>query len=134
MNQDIEDYLAGLVADADLDEVPAVFTGTSSAVRSEETAAHAVLCLADDVQNVVGTLYRATVKLSVSSPPEDREGHATIARALVAMLEGAAAADDDSPITVGGAAIRSVVTTVADDERWLTTVEAVLGVELTQGD
>lgn len=67
MNQAIEDYLAGLFTSAQLTPAPEVFTGTSAEVRTPES--HAVLVLADSIENVVGPLHRATVKILYLHPP-----------------------------------------------------------------
>jgi outer membrane PBP1 activator LpoA protein len=77
MNQAIEDYLAGLFTSAQLTPAPEVFTGTSSEIRTPES--HAILVLADSIENVVGPLHRATVKILVSSPTDNRMQHATLA-------------------------------------------------------
>ncbi len=70
MNQANEDYLAGLFTSAQLVPVPEVFTGTSSDIRPPES--DAILVLADSIEHVVGPLHRATVKILVSSPTDNR--------------------------------------------------------------
>jgi hypothetical protein len=124
MNQLIEDYLAGLVENAALEPKPEVFTGTSAAIRSPES--HAVLVLADDIENVVGPLHRATVKLSVSSPTDDRAGHAALARAVKALLASPLPAANG--FSVAGVKIGTSTTGVTDDNRWLSSTEALLGI------
>ncbi len=87
MNQAIEDYLAGLFTSAQIVPAPEVFTGTSSDIRTPES--HAILVLADSIENVVGPLHRATVKILVSSPTDDRAQHAALAHAVKGIMEGA---------------------------------------------
>jgi hypothetical protein len=129
MNQLIEDYLAGLVESAGLDPQPEVFTGTSAAIRPPET--HAVLVLADEIENVVGPLHRATVKLSVSSPTDDRDGHAALARAIKSLLASPMPAA--SGFSVAGVKVGASTTGVTDDNRWLTSTEALLGIVTGDG-
>jgi len=123
MNQEIEDYIAGIMEDGDLTGAPDIFTGTSSEIRLPEN--HAVLVTADQVENVVQTLYKATIKVMVSSPTDSREDHATLAKEVRALIE--AALPTPSGFTVGGLVIRSCGTGTTEDNRWLTTCEAMLG-------
>jgi hypothetical protein len=130
MNQAIEDYLAALIGDADIDPAPEVFTGTSSDIRTPET--HAILVLADSIENVVGPLHRATVKILVSSPTDNRSQHAALAHAVKGIMEGALPAANG--FTVGGFRTKANSTAVTDDGRWLTTIEGILGVDWTPVD
>jgi hypothetical protein len=130
MNQAIEDYLAELITSVPFVPAPAIFTGTSSSIRPPES--HAVLVLADSIETVVGPLHRATIKIMVSSPTEDRAQHAALAQAVKDVMEGALPAADG--FTVGGFRTRSHATAVSDDDRWLTTIEGVLGVDWTPVD
>lgn len=130
MNQVIEDYLAALFTSAPLDPAPEVFTGTSADIRTPET--HAILVLADSIENVVGPLHRATVKIMVSSPTDDRTQHAALAHAVKGIMEGALPAANG--FTVGGFRTKSHATAVTDDGRWLTTIEGILGVDWTPVD
>ena len=125
MNQAIEDYLADLFTSAQLVPAPNVFTGTSSDIRPPES--HAILVLADSIENVVGPLHRATVKILVSSPTDDRTQHATLAGAVKGIMEGALPAAID--FTVGGFRTKAHATAITDDDRWLTTIEGILGVD-----
>ena len=130
MNQAIEDYLAGLFTSAQLIPAPEVFTGTSSDIRTPE--AHAVLVLADSIENVVGPLHRATVKILVSSPTDNRSQHAALAHAVKGIMEGVLPAADG--FTIGGFRTKANSTAVTDDGRWLTTIEGILGVDWTPVD
>ena len=130
MNQAIEDYLASLFTSAQIVPAPNVFTGTSSDIRPPES--HAILVLADSIENVVGPLHRATVKILVSSPTDDRTQHATLAGAVKGIMEGALPAA--SGFTVGGFRTKAHATAVTDDDRWLTTIEGILGVDWTPVD
>jgi hypothetical protein len=100
MNQAIEDYLAGLFTTAQLTPAPEVFTGTSSDIRTPET--HAILVLADSIENVVGPLHRATVKILVSSPTDNRAQHATLAHAVKGIMEGVLPAANGFTIVMRG--------------------------------
>lgn len=130
MNQAIEDYLAGLFTSAQLIPAPEVFTGTSSDIRTPES--HAILVLADSIENVVGPLHRATVKILVSSPTDDRPQHAALAHAVKGIMEGALPAANG--FTIGGFRTKANSTAVTDDDRWLTTIEGILGVDWTPVD
>jgi hypothetical protein len=130
MNQAIEDYLAGLFTSAQLIPAPEVFTGTSADVRTPES--HAILVLADSIENVVGPLHRATVKILVSSPTDDRPQHTALAQAARGIMEGALPAANG--FTVGGFRTKANTTAVTDDDRWLTTLEGILGVDWTPVD
>ena len=125
MNQAIEDYLAAWIESADLDPAPEVFTGTSSAIRTPES--HAVLVMADSIEHVVGPLYRANIRITVSSPTDDRAEHKTIAQAIRALLTG------DLPTADGfkaaGLKPTTFATAVSDDNRWLTSMEGILGID-----
>jgi len=130
MNQAIEDYLAGLFTSAEIVPAPEVFTGTSAAVRTPES--HAILVLADSIENIVGPLHRATVKILVSSPTDDRAQHAALAHAVKGIMEGALPVADG--FHVGGFRTKANSTAVTDDDRWLTTIEGILGVDWTPVD
>ena len=130
MNQAIEDYLAGLFTSAQLVPAPEVFTGTSSDIRTPES--HAILVLADSIENVVGPLHRATVKILVSSPTDNRTQHAALAHAVKGIMEGVL--PPASGFTVGGFRTKAHATAVTDDDRWLTTIEGILGVDWTPVD
>ena len=130
MNQAIEDYLAGLFTSAQIVTEPEVFTGTSSDIRTPES--HAILVLADSIENVVGPLHRATVKILVSSPTDDRPQHAALAQTVKGIMEGALPAANG--FAVGGFRTKAHATAVTDDDRWLTTIEGILGVDWTPVD
>jgi hypothetical protein len=130
MNQAIEDYLAGLFTSAQLVPAPEVFTGTSSDIRTPES--HAILVLSDSIENVVGPLHRATVKILVSSPTDDRTQHATLAHLVKGIMEGVLPAANG--FTIGGFRTKANSTAVTDDDRWLTTIEGILGVDWTPVD
>jgi hypothetical protein len=130
MNQAIEDYMAGLFTSAQLTTAPEVFTGTSAEVRTPES--HAILVLADSIENVVGPLHRATVKILVSSPTDDRAQHAALAHAVKGIMEGVLPAANG--FTIGGFRTKAHATAVTDDDRWLTTIEGILGVDWTPVD
>jgi hypothetical protein len=130
MNQAIEDYLAGLFTSAQLTPAPEVFTGTSADVHTPES--HAILVLADSIENVVGPLHRATVKILVSSPTDDRTQHAALAHAVKGIIEGVLPAANG--FTIGGFRTKANLTAVTDDDRWLTTIEGILGVDWTAVD
>ena len=130
MNQAIEDYLAGLFTSAQLVPAPEVFTGTSSDIRTPES--HAVLVLADSIENVVGPLHRATVKILVSSPTDNRPQHASLAHAVKRIMEGTLPAA--SGFKIGGFRTKAHATAITDDDRWLTTIEGILGVDWTPVD
>jgi hypothetical protein len=129
MNQHIEDYLAELVGN--LGSGVEIFTGTTSDIRTPES--HAVLVLADQVEGVVGNLYKATVKLSVSSPADSssRAAHMDLVDdvrdAFIEPLPSAGSLGITS-IEVRGFHITSHSTGVSDDGRWITTIEALIGV------
>lgn len=127
MNQQIEDYLAGLIEGGDLTLTPEIFTGTSASVRTPES--HAVLVLADEIETVVASLYLVKTKVVVSSPTDDRSEHATMAAEVKSILEGTLDSSDD--FIVGGYRSRSNSTATTDDGRWITTMEGVLGIEWT---
>ena len=88
--------------------------------------------LADSIENVVGPLHRATVKILVSSPTDNRTQHATLAHAVKGIMEGVLPAA--SEFTVGGFRTKAHATAVTDDDRWLTTIEGILGVDWTPVD
>lgn len=130
MNQAIENYLAELIATMPFIPAPAIFTGTSSSIRPPEF--HAVLVLADSIETVLASLHLATIKIMVTSPTDDRVQHATLAQAVKDVMEGELPAA--SGFTVGGFRTRSHTTAVSDDDRWLTTIEGVLGLEWSAVD
>jgi hypothetical protein len=129
MNQAIEDYLAALIGDADIDPAPEVFTGTTSAIRSPES--HAVLVTADEIENVVGPLHRAKIKIIVSSPTDDRAAHAAIIQAIRPVFAGVLPVA--TGFTVAGFKAGTFTTAVADDSRWVSSMEGILGVDWSQG-
>jgi hypothetical protein len=88
--------------------------------------------LADSIENVVGPLHRATVKILVSSPTDNRTQHAALAHAVKGIMEGAL--PPASGFTVGGFRTKAHATAVTDDDRWLTTIEGILGVDWTPVD
>jgi len=130
MNQAIEDYLDELMSSIPFVPAPEVFTGTSSNIRQPQS--HAVLVLADSIDNVVGPLHLATIKIMVSSPTDDRAQHAALAKAVKDVMEGSLPAANG--FTVGGFRTRSHATAVSDDDRWLSTIEGVLGVDWSPVD
>jgi hypothetical protein len=129
MNQHIEDYLASLVGN--LGQDVEVFTGTSADVRTPES--HAVLVLADQVEGVVGSLYKATVKVSISSPADasTRSAHMDLVDEVrEAFTEPLPSAQSLSitAIEVRGFHITNHTAAVSDDGRWVTSIEALIGV------
>lgn len=129
MNQHIENYLSQLVATVagDVD----IFTGTSSEIRPPED--HAILVLADQVEGVVGTLYKATVKISISSPADStsRDSHMDLVddvRDLFAQALPSAQSYGITTIEIGGFHISNHTTGVSDDGRWISSIEAMVGV------
>jgi hypothetical protein len=129
MNQHIEDYLAELVGN--LGQDVEVFTGTSSEVRTPES--HAVLVLADQVEGVVGSLYKATIKVSISSPADTstRSAHMDIVDDVRdAFTEPLPSAQNlgITAIDVRGFHITNHTAGVSDDGRWITSIEALIGV------
>jgi hypothetical protein len=129
MNQAIEDYLASLIGAGNIQPAPEVFTGTSDAIRTPES--HAVLVMADDIENVVGPLHRAKIKIMVSSPTDDRAGHSAIAQAIRPLLTGSLPGATE--FRAAGFKPGSFTTGVTDDNRWITSMEGVLGIEWTGG-
>jgi hypothetical protein len=129
MNQHIEDYLAELVGN--LGQDVEVFTGTSSDVRTPES--HAVLVLADQVEGVVGSLYKATIKFSISSPADTstRSAHIDLVDEVrEAFTEPLPSAQSlgITVIEVRGFHITNHTAAVSDDGRWVTSIEALIGV------
>jgi hypothetical protein len=129
MNQHIEDYLAELVGN--LGQDVEVFTGTSADVRTPES--HAVLVLADQVEGVVGSLYKATVKVSISSPADasTRSSHIDLVDEVrEAFTEPLPSAQSlgITAIEVRGFHITNHNAGVSDDGRWVTSIEALIGV------
>jgi hypothetical protein len=129
MNQHIEDYLAELVGN--LGQDVEVFTGTSSDVRTPES--HAVLVLADQVEGVVGSLYKATVKVSISSPADasTRSSHIDLVDEVrEAFTEPLPSAQSlgITAIEVRGFHITNHTAGVSEDGRWITSIEALIGV------
>lgn len=129
MNQHIENYLAQLVGTVagDVD----IFTGTSSEIRTPE--GHAILVLADQVEGVVGTLYKATVKISISSPADatTRDSHMDLVddvRDLFTQPLPSAQSYGITAIEIGGFHLSNHTTGVSDDGRWVSTVEAIVGI------
>ena len=129
MNQAIEDYLAEWIENAALDPVSKVFTGTSSAIRAPES--HAVLVTADNIEHVVGPLYRANIRITVSSPTDDRAEHKAIAQGIRALLTGELPVADG--FTAAGLKPTTFTTAVSDDNRWLTSMEGILGIDWSVG-
>lgn len=129
MNQHIENYLAQLVGTVagDVD----IFTGTSSEIRIPE--GHAILVLADQVEGVVGNLHKATVKISISSPADatTRNSHMDLlddVRDLFTQLLPSAQSYGITAIEIGGFHLSNHTTGVSDDGRWVSTVEAIVGI------
>lgn len=126
MNQTIEDYFLELLSDAALAGAPDIYPGTCPEIRQPDNAA--ILVVADSVECVISTLYKAGVKLVVSSPAEDREAHAAMAAAVRDVVEGAL--PDSEVFSVGGWRTRTHLTQVSEDSRWLTSIEGVFGFEI----
>lgn len=129
MNQHIENYLSELVSTVagDVD----IFTGTSSEIRTPED--HAILVLADQVEGVVGTLHKATVKISISSPADatTRDSHMDLlddVRDLFTQPLPSAQSYGITAIEIGGFHLSNHTTGVSDDGRWVSTVEAIVGI------
>ena len=129
MNQHIENYLAQLVGTVagDVD----IFTGTSSEIRTPED--HAILVLADQVEGVVGTLHKATVKISISSPADatTRDSHMDLVddvRDLFTQPLPSAQSYGITAIEIGGFHVSNHTTGVSDDGRWVSSIEAIVGV------
>ena len=129
MNQHIENYLSQLVATVagDVD----IFTGTSSEIRTPDD--HAILVLADQVEGVVGNLHKATVKISVSSPADSstRDNHMDLVddvRDLFTQPLPSAQSLGITTIDVRGFHLSNHTTGVSDDGRWVSSIEAIVGV------
>ena len=118
-----------MIGAANIDPVPEVFTGTSAAIRPPES--HAVLVAADSIENVVGPLYRATIRITVSSPTDNRTEHAAIAQGIKARLDGTLPEADG--FIAAGYKPATFTTAVSDDGRWLTSMEGILGLQWTTG-
>ena len=129
MNQIIEDYLAAWIDGADIDPKPEILTGTSNEVREPES--HAALVLADNIDHVVGPLYRATIKVVISSPAENRSEHSTITNAIKTLMS--APCPSASDFSSAGFKQTSYTTSVSGEGRWLSSVEGVLGVVWDDG-
>ena len=129
MNQIIEDYLAAWIDGADIDPKPEILTGTSNEVREPES--HAALVLADNIDHVVGPLYRATIKVVISSPADNRSEHSAITNAIKTLMS--APCPSASNFNSGGFKQTSYTTSVSGDGRWLSSVEGVLGVVWDDG-
>jgi hypothetical protein len=129
MNQIIEDYLAAWIDGADIDPKPEILTGTSNEVREPES--HAALVLADNIDHVVGPLYRATIKVVISSPADNRSEHSAITSAIKTLMS--APCPSASNFSSGGFKQTSYTTSVSGDGRWLSSVEGVLGVVWDDG-
>lgn len=129
MNQHIENYLSQLVATVAGDVE--IFTGTSSEIRTPED--HAILVLADQVEGVVGNLHKATVKISISSPADSstRDSHMDLVddvRDLFTQPLPSAQSLSITAIEIGGFHLSNHTTGVSDDGRWVSTIEAMVGV------
>ena len=129
MNQHIENYLSELVSTVagDVD----IFTGTSSEIRTPED--HAILVLADQVEGVVGNLHKASVKISISSPADatTRDSHMDLlddVRDLFTQALPSAQSLGITAIEIGGFHLSNHTTGVSDDGRWVSTIEAMVGV------
>ena len=129
MNQIIEDYLAAWIDGADIEPKPEILTGTSNEVREPES--HAVLVLADSIDHVVGPLYRATIKVVISSPADNRSEHSAITNAIKTLMS--APCPSASSFSSAGFKQTSYTTSVSGDGRWLSSVEGVLGVVWDDG-
>lgn len=124
MNQLIEDYFLALLTDAALAGSPDIYPGTCSEIRQPDNSA--ILIVADSIECVVATLHRATVKIAVSSPADDRAAHVALASAIKSLVEGALPAS--AVFTVGGWRTKMNITQISDDSRWLTSIEGIFGV------
>ena len=129
MNQHIENYLSQLVATVAGDVE--IFTGTSSEIRTPDD--HAILVLADQVEGVVGNLHKATVKISVSSPADSstRDNHMDLVddvRDLFTQPLPSAQSLSITAIEIGGFHLSNHTTGVSDDGRWVSTIEAMVGI------
>lgn len=129
MNQIIEDYLAAWIDGAEIEPKPEILTGTSNEVREPES--HAALVLADNIDHVVGPLYRATIKVMISSPADNRSEHSAITSAIKTLMS--APCPSASNFSSGGFKQTSYTTSVSGDGRWLSSVEGVLGVVWDDG-
>ena len=129
MNQIIEDYLAAWINGADIDPKPEILTGTSNEVREPES--HAALVLADNIDHVVGPLYRATIKVVISSPADNRSEHSAITNAIKTLMSAPCPSAFD--FSSAGFKQTSYTTSVSGDGRWLSSVEGVLGVVWDDG-
>jgi hypothetical protein len=72
------------------------------------------------------------VKILVLSPTDNRTQHAALAHAVKGIMEGALPAANG--FTIGGFRTKANATAVTDDDRWLTTIEGILGVDWTPVD
>ena len=126
MNQLVEDYFEELLGAAGLTGDPDIYPGTCSQIREPDNAA--ILIVADSIENVIAGLHKASVKIVVSSPAEDREAHATLANSVKALLEGTL--PEASTFAVGGWRTKMNLTQPTDEGRWLTSIEGILGLNL----
>ena len=150
MNQGVEDYLAAIAVSTiaaydalglDPEDMPdplpppsaRVYKGTSDDITEPEGIS--VLVLADDLEGVVGPLRLGKIKVVVSSPAMEgeREAHAALAKAIAAPFD--AALPSTTSLGISGFNCNGIpnVTnnkTGFSEARWVTTIEATLGIVL----
>jgi hypothetical protein len=125
MNQLVEDYFDRLIAGAELLGDPDIYPGTCSEIREPDNSA--ILIVVDSVECVIATLHKASVKIIVSSPAENRVSHANMAYAVKELVEGVLPSQAD--FIVGGWVTKSNQTHTSDEGRWLTSIEGIFGFE-----
>lgn len=126
MNQLIEDYFYSLLVAADLAGDPDIYPGTCADIREPNNSA--ILVIADSIENSIGTLHRANVKIIISSPAENRQTHRALAYEVKQTLEDSLPAS--AVFVVGGWVTKTHNTQVSDDGRWITSVEGLLGLNM----
>lgn len=127
MNQLVEDYFLQLLEDADIVGAPDIYPGTCSEIRQPDNSA--ILIVADQVECVIGGLRKAGVKIVISSPAQDRAAHMAMAAAVQAVVEGTL--PSAAEFSLGGWVTKTHQTQIAaDDNRWLTSIEGILGFQL----
>jgi hypothetical protein len=135
----LRDYFAVL---EELDGV-AVHTGTSADEIPQDASAVVVEC--GSAENILGTLYKATVTVALRSPALSvaRATHDTIWSAVLAAAQDAASIDSafevpepeegEEPIVrgvefAGLASPHGPISLRADDNTWLASIEMIVGV------
>lgn len=138
MNQNVEDYLKAALNAADPfgDLTPEVYTGTDKVLK--EPDGHAVLLACESIENVIGPLGKAKVRLTAESNAArcERADHAAIAKALLGLLQSLPSPSSVGVTTINthGIHITSLGDTGVNEKgHWVTSVEGTLGVSEADG-